>query len=272
MDTTEIGFLRRDGDGFFPLDMGISKWSPDMINGPAITGILARAIENEHGAEGFVPARLTVDLFRPARAEQLHVVTRSVRDGNRIRVADAEVIQQGEAVARASVVFLRRSEQPPGELWTRPDTPQPPPLSLLEPLQAPSHPWIGSDGHPDGWSPSLRDHEGSSRKRMWQYQIPVVAGEEPSPFARAAMVGETTSLMTNWGTAGIGFINADLTLALSRLPEGPEIGIEADNHLSVDGISVGSTTMFDRRGPIGTCIVSALSNAPSGPATPSAPA
>ncbi|MBM4481646.1 thioesterase family protein, partial [Rhodococcus hoagii] len=131
MDTTEIGFLRRDGDGFFPLDMGISKWSPDMINGPAITGILARAIENEHGAEGFVPARLTVDLFRPARAEQLHVVTRSVRDGNRIRVADAEVIQQGEAVARASVVFLRRSEQPPGELWTRPDTPQPPPLSLL---------------------------------------------------------------------------------------------------------------------------------------------
>ncbi len=67
MDTTEIGFLRRDGDGFFPLDMGISKWSPDMINGPAITGILARAIENEHGAEGFVPARLTVDLFRPAR-------------------------------------------------------------------------------------------------------------------------------------------------------------------------------------------------------------
>ncbi len=57
------------------------------------------------------------------------------------------------------------------------------------------------------------------------------------------MVGETTSLMTNWGTAGIGFINADLTLALSRLPEGPEIGIEADNHLSVDGISVGSTTM-----------------------------
>lgn len=99
MDTTEIGFLRRDGDGFFPLDMGISKWSPDMINGPAITGILARAIENEHGAEGFVPARLTVDLFRPARAEQLHVVARSVRDGNRIRVADAEVIQQGEAVA-----------------------------------------------------------------------------------------------------------------------------------------------------------------------------
>ncbi|MBM4504258.1 hypothetical protein GS582_10300 [Rhodococcus hoagii] len=67
---------------------------------------------------------MTVDLFRPARAEQLHVVTRSVRDGNRIRVADAEVIQQGEAVARASVVFLRRSEQPPGELWTRPDTPQ----------------------------------------------------------------------------------------------------------------------------------------------------
>ncbi|QCQ91953.1 acyl-CoA thioesterase domain-containing protein [Rhodococcus sp. SGAir0479] len=252
----QIAFLTRDGDGFAPLELAVSGWSPDMI-----TGVLARAIENAHGAEGFVPARLTVDLFRPARAAQFHVVTRSVRDGNRIRVADAEVLQRGESVARGTVVFLRRGAQPPGELWTRPDSPQPPPPSLLPPLQAPTHPWIGSDGHPAGWSPSLRDHEGSSRKRLWQYQIPIVAGEEPSPFVRAAMVGETTSLMTNWGSAGIGFINADLTLALSRLPEGPEIGLEADNHLSVDGVAVGSATMFDRRGPIGTCIVSALSNA-----------
>ncbi|MGF7123972.1 acyl-CoA thioesterase domain-containing protein [Rhodococcus sp. TAF43] len=256
-----IAFLTRDGDGFSPLPLGISKWSSDMINGPALTGLLARDIENDHGAEGFVPARLTVDLFRPARAERIDVVTRSVRTGNRIRVADGELLQKGEPVARATVVFLRRGVQPPGELWTRPESPQPPPLSLLEPLQAPSHPWIGSDDHPAGWSPSLGDHEGASRKRIWQYQVPVVAGEEPSPFVRAAMVGETTSLMTNWGTEGIGFINADLTLALSRLPEGPEIGLEADNHISVDGISIGSTTMFDRLGPIGTCIVSALSNA-----------
>ncbi|WP_305092137.1 acyl-CoA thioesterase domain-containing protein [Prescottella sp. R16] len=257
----EIGFLRHDGDGFVPLELGISKWSPDMINGPAITGVLARAIENAHGAEDFVPARLTVDLFRPARARRLHVATRSVREGNRIRLADAEVVQDGETVARASVVFLRRGVRPPGQTWTRPDVPQPPPLSLLQPLQGPSHPWIGSDGHPDGWSPSLVDHQGSTRKRLWQYQVPVVAGEEPSPFVRAATVGETTSLMTNWGSAGVGYINADLTLALSRLPDGPEIGLEADNHISVDGVAVGSTTMFDRSGPIGTCIVTALSNA-----------
>lgn len=66
--------------------------------------------------------------------------------------------------------------------------------------------------------------------------------------------------MTNWGTAGVGFINTDLTLVFSRLPEGPEIGIEADNHISADGISVGSATLFDRRGAVGTCVVSALAN------------
>ncbi|RVW04623.1 acyl-CoA thioesterase domain-containing protein [Rhodococcus spongiicola] len=256
-----VGFLTRDGEGFTPLPLGISRWSSDMIIGPALCGILARAIEDEHGAEGFVPARLTVDLFAPARAQRLDVVTRAVRDGNRIRVADAEAVQNDQVVARASVVFLRRSTQPPGELWTRPESPQPPPLDVLQPLQAPSVPWLGSDDHPGGWSSSFIDHQGASRKRMWQYQIPVVAGEEPSPFVRAAMVGEATSLMTNWGTEGVGFINADLTLALSRLPEGPEIGLEADNHLSIDGISVGSTTIFDRLGPIGTCVVSALSNA-----------
>ena len=75
------------------------------------------------------------------------------------------------------------------------------------------------------------------------------------------MAGEPTSLMTNWGSEGVGFINVDLTLVLARLPEGPDVGIEADDHISSDGLAVGTATMFDRGGPIGTCVVSALSNA-----------
>ena len=48
-----------------------------------------------------------------------------VRSGNRIRVADAFVEQGGTTVARATMVQLRRGEQPPGRCgwpsgpWTR---------------------------------------------------------------------------------------------------------------------------------------------------------
>lgn len=254
-------FFRSTADGFAAEPFAVSRWSPDMVNGAALCGLIARALENDHGAEGFVPARLTVDLFRPARTAPLTTRTTAVRDGNRIRVADGELLQDGSTVARASVVFLRPSQQPPGQVWTRAHRPAPPPHATVPGPDELVHPYFGSDDHPHGWSRSMHEHQGAGRKRMWAQHLPVVVGEEPSPFVRAAMAGEPTSLMTNWGTEGVGFINVDLTLVLARLPEGVEVGIEADDHISADGVAVGTTTMFDRRGPIGTCVVSALANA-----------
>lgn len=251
----EMAFFERTERGFEPLPMAASAWSPDMVNGPSICGLLARELEIEYGAPGFVPARLTVDLFRPTLRKPVEVVTTPVRAGRRIVVADAELVQGGEAVARATAVFLKRSEQPPGSLWTRAERPAPPPSEVL--AGAGTHLW-GSDA---GWSESLAEHQNDTRKRAWQRPPAPVLGEAPSPFVAAAELGESASLMTNWGSAGVGFINADLTLALSRLPNGPELGIEGDSHLSADGVAVGSATLFDHDGPFGTCVVTALSNA-----------
>lgn len=71
-------------------------------------------------------------------------------------------------------------------------------------------------------------------------------------FIRAAMAVDVTSSMTNFSTAGLAFINADYTLALSRLPDGPYIGLAALSHTSADGIATGSTglsTTSDRSVP-----------------------
>lgn len=253
-----LGYFEETARGFEPLPFAASAWSPTMINGPAVCGLLARTLERQHGSAGSVPARLTVDLFRPVRAEPVTVVTELVREGRRIRVADAALMQGGVDVARATVIFLARSVQPPGRLWTRAEAPRPPAVPVAT---DPTHPLWGSDAHAEGWSSEMSEHQNDSRKRMWQAPISVVEGERPSPFVAAAVIGETTSLMTNWGTEGVGFINTDLTLALARLPAGYEIGVEADNHLSADGIAVGTATLFDRSGPFGTSTVTALSNA-----------
>ncbi|WP_433599992.1 thioesterase family protein [Nocardia sp. CA-135953] len=253
--TTPLAFFAVTDDGFEPLPFAASAWSPNMVNGPAVCGLLARALESQHCAEGFSPARLTVDLFRPTLYKPVTVVTELVRDGNRIRVACAALMQDGEDVARASAVFLKRSVQPPGERWTRTESPVPPAVPVANGPTAPM--WSsGLD-----WSSRIGDHQNSERKRMWQAPLSVVEGEPPSAFAAAAMIGESTSLMTNWGTTGIGFINADLTLALARPLIGLEIGVEADSHISADGIAVGSATLFDRHGSFGTCVVTALANA-----------
>ncbi len=82
--------------------------------------------------------------------------------------------------------------------------------------------------------------------------ITVVQGQPNSPFVRAAMAAEGTSLVTNLGTAGVGYINGDLTVALSRLPGDEWIGVQADSHLAADGVAVGASTLFDSAGPFGT--------------------
>ncbi|MEU8897815.1 acyl-CoA thioesterase domain-containing protein [Nocardia sp. NPDC048505] len=252
-----LAFFEATPAGFEPLPFANSAWSPTMINGPAVCGLLARELER-HCPAGFLPSRLTVDMFRPAQKVTTTVSTEIVRSGNRIVVADAVLTQDGADVARASAVFLKLSEQPPGERWTRAEAPRPPDVP---PATGPTVPMMNSSDHPDGWTNRIGDHQNGGHKTLWQAPISAVAGEAPSPFVGAAIIGESTSLLTNWSSEGVGFINADLTIALARPAEGLEIGLTADNHLAADGVAVGSATLFDRRGPFGTCVVTAIANA-----------
>ncbi|WP_067714915.1 acyl-CoA thioesterase domain-containing protein [Nocardia yamanashiensis] len=255
-------FFDRTGEGeFVPTPLATSPWSNRTISGPAVCGLLARELESNHGWEGFRPARLTIDMFKPAPAAPLRVSTTEVRAGNRIRVADAVLSSGGIEFARASAVFLKVSQQPAGEIWQRAAQPPTPPEELADQLEQHGVPLFGSDTHPTGWSMDMAQHQGVSRKRMWSRVISLVDGEEPSPFVHAAIVGEAASLVTNWGSAGVGFINADLTLTLARLPRGTDLGIETDNHLSADGVATGSAVLYDREGPVGMCVITAISNA-----------
>ena len=62
------------------------------------------------------------------------------------------------------------------------------------------------------------------------------------------------------GTAGVGFINGDLTVALARMPVDDWIGVQADSHVDADGIAVGTATLYDRAGAFGSGMVTAIAN------------
>jgi hypothetical protein len=253
-------FFDLSGGRYVARELALGFWSRNTISGPPVCGIVARELELaylENGTE-FVPARLTVDLSRPVPAAPLTVRTELVRDGRRVRVADAMVYaaDDGEnAVARATAVFHRRSAQPPGAVWreqrARPVPGEGDPPAAVTPVY----------GSETGWSGDITAHRSASRKRVWVRRIGAVAGEKPSPFVCAAIVGEQASFVTNWGVKGIEFINVDATLNLSRLPNGTELGVEADSHLSDAGIAACAATLYDRDGPVGVCTVSALASA-----------
>lgn len=255
-DAAEIAahFTEADG-GFTPTRYAQSHWGEDHLNGPAIVGLAARALEAECGSPEFRPTRLTVDLFRAARNIATTAEVRVVRDGRRVRSAECDVMQDGRPVARATLIQYRPSSPPPGTLWqseqTFADSTRPQPDGTILPF-------VGSDDV--GWTRSPAEHQNASRKRFYNDGIRVVATEPNSPFVRSAMVAEATSLVTNLGTAGVGYINGDLTVALSRLPVDDWIGIQADSHHARDGLAVGTATLFDSVGAFGAGLTTAIAN------------
>lgn len=262
-----------EGIRYRPTTFAASLWAPGTLNGPAVCGLAARAVEaefgrHESGGDEFVPARCTIDLFKAARDIVTSTRVRVVRSGGRIRVLDVDVVQHPDdadevVVARATTVFLRTSTNPPGRRWHRPAdavTFHPPEIASDDDLS----PRFASDDADDtvgGWERDMANHQNGHRKRMWSRAAPIVAGEKLTPFQRAVISAESASLVSNWGTTGIGFINCDLTVAMSRLPSGERIGVEADVHIEDDGVSVSNAGLFDAHGMFGTALVTAVNNA-----------
>lgn len=253
-------FFTAEGNLYLPSANAQGPWGP-AISGPIIGGLLGRTIERDGDDAELHPARLTVALPHPTRLEPVEVQTTVVRDGRRIKLVDAVALQRGRVTARASVVFVRRGDQPDGQVWSTPiamprvpDSPSNPPRDLQMILQG-----YGAD-HKAG-IPWVEWEKECAQKFIWVRQIrPLVEGEATSAFTSAAMAGDVTIALTHWGTAGLRFQNVDYTVTLSRLPEGPDVGLASIGHNSAAGVASGTATLFDHRGPIGTGVAVAVSN------------
>jgi hypothetical protein len=259
---TPPAFFTADGDTFVPAPIARGPWG-QTISGNYLGGLLGHALERDVGEPDLQPTRLTVDLFRPAALAPVRVETTVNREGRRLKLADATMMQDDTVVARATGLFLRRGEQPSAEIWTSPVTMPPPPatpdpiprgLAMLVWTYGKSHHTPGPGFGLDAWA-----HAGP--KYIWVRDIrPLIGGEPLTPFTRAAMAGDMVSSLTHYGTSGLQFINADYTLTLSRLPRGPYLGLAALTHYSHDGVATGVATMVDEFGPIGCGVANALSN------------
>jgi hypothetical protein len=246
-------FVQLADESFQPTKFAQSHWGADHLNGPALVGLAAAVLDERYGDADLMPARVTVDLFKAARGVPTTAVTRVVRDGRRVRNTECELVQDGVTVVRAILVQYRRSQPPRGHEWVAEHDFIPP-----ADLDSDGSVHISSDGH--GWSCAIADHQNDARKRFMNKPVDAIEGRKNTPLVNAAMAAEGTSLVTNLGTAGVGYINGDLTVSLARLPLDSWIGVQADSHWTDDGISVGSATLYDSVGAFGTGMVTAVSN------------
>lgn len=262
MDLSSVSFFTPGADGALdPTPLACSSWSDNQMHGVALSGALARAAEEavrRLGRTDLQPARQSVDLFRPAAMTATSLETEIVREGPRICLVDVTMRQDGERVARAGVLFLKPTASASGAVWAPSQRPAPPPEDVAPPTDQPRVPFVHSEA---GWSQKFGEHQNASRKLSWNSAVPVVLGERLTPFQAVAATADGASLVTNWGTEGVQYINTDITLALARPPVGVEIGPAAIDRVESDGIAVGTAAVFDRQGPLGEVVTTSLVNA-----------
>jgi hypothetical protein len=251
-------YFAADGEAFVPGPQACSPWSPDMLHGRLLAGLAARAVEKLYAEDVFQLARLTVDLFRAPPVAPVGVDASLVRAGRRVRAAECRFSIEGQEVARAYALLLRRGEQPTGRVWTSA------PWSVPGPEELPPPP---PSDEPRGFgAPELRlispgGFTVVGQKSVWlRERRALVAGEPLSPAARVAMAADLANPLANWSDAGLQFINADLTVHLVRGPASEWIGLEVAGHLSEAGVAFGHCNLYDVRGPIGHCAVVATAN------------
>ncbi|MCX2929493.1 thioesterase family protein [Mycobacterium sp. CVI_P3] len=242
-------FVQQSNGGFRPTTSAAASWSDGVLSGQAIAGLAASTLERKYGAVGYLPARLTLDLLKPARAVPTHTQTRLIRQGHRMRTAECDIIQDDWIVARATLLQYRQTSV--GAQWVSG-------MNVIAPDGAEDlalH--IDSDG--TGWVPMGQRHHSTGRKRAYYGGLDAVAGLAATPFVRSAVVAEAAAnLVTDLGASGMGYVNGDLTVALARLPRGVFIGVQADTHFSENGVSVGNATLFDDDGAFGSSMVTAM--------------
>jgi hypothetical protein len=263
---TEEAFYRAEGDIYHPNPVSAGPWRADSLMGRVVVGLLGFEIERLHLEPDFIPARLTVDLHRMPDFSPVSIVTRVVRGGGRIRLIEAEFMSGGESAAKATCQLLRRTEPPPGRVWTPSDWDAPPPEAIPAPESHARWKWhvrpiTGGVGH-----------VGLKRAWMRDYRE-LVAGAPLTPFAQAALAADFVSPFSNIGDQGAGYINTDVTLYLQRLPEQGWVGFEVTDHQASAGVALGQCRLYDKLGPIGFAAAAAvaqrlpaLSNPNAGPA------
>ena len=270
---------------YHPTPFARGPWDPKTLHGRVLSGLVAFEVEenclseNESGV--FQASRITVDLFRPPPMSPLIVTSQIVRSGRRIKVIDVNIASELEGrgvvdIARGSVVMLKKSANPDGEIWSRPDWEIDPPLEDMPALEAAQKGPDSTASLPIWQTVNVQDDEGKPydengpqhrklgvRQAWIRETYSLISGIPPSQLVRVAQVADFANPFTNSGTRGLNYINADITLYLQRTPVGSWIGTETSYHGADNGVSVGTMSLYDRRGRVGTSTVCGLAQSRS---------
>jgi len=250
-------FFIPEGERFVATESTRGPWSRDHQHGGPPAALLVRAMERLVGDGGHL-ARLTFDFLRPVPIAPLTVRAEVTRAGARVRrlqaaltAADSTPLVQAAAVAIRTAAVLPESIGDGG--------PPPPTVEASAPFEFP----FFSD--PVGYHTAVearvaRGTWGNGPVAAWmRARVPLVAGETASPLQRLLMVADSASgVAVVVDPARYTFVNADLTVALHRPPEGEWLCLDAATAAEAQGIGLTRARLWDAHGAFGVSLQACL--------------
>jgi hypothetical protein len=239
-----------DAGRFVPSEHTRGPWDPAAMHGGAPAALIGGVMEALPAETPMSIVRTTVDIFRPVPLRPLTVSARIERDGRRVQLLSATLMDGDIEVCRASAWRMRVTDLDLG-------APEQGPLPFAGPQQSTPHVPESDEPAFHRTGIEMRYAEGAflepgSAIAWLRLTMPVIAGESPTPLQRAlasADFGNGVSAVLPWGQ--FVFINTDLTVYLSRTPEGEWICLDASTYVDSRGTGVAYSRLYDERGPVG---------------------
>jgi len=242
-----------DGPLLNPTEAALGPWRPDALHGGAVSALLGQSFEEE----GWVLARMTMDLMRRVPMRPLRLVPGSASSTRRLRRKQVQLWADDRMVAKAEALLLPESHL---DLPPQPERRLDPPHDL-------------DQREPDEYRaaivkrvgyPSFVSHAVAMRSQRvdgarpgvfvnWlKLLLPVLPEQSISPTQAVSAAAD----YANGGFAALpfeewSFVTLDLTLQLIRVPQGGWVAVTSDSVAESTGIGLGDAELHDIHGRIG---------------------
>jgi len=252
-------FFQPSGEVFEATELTRGPWDGAAQHAGPPAALLGREIERLDGigtgTGDRLVGRITFEILAPVPIGPMRVAAEVVRPGRRVDLVEATLADgDGRPLIRARAWrLLRRAVELPAGLEPRP-LPRPPAPAEVAPADAffPSGYDVGyhtAVEHRFASGSFLEPGPGIAWMRM---RHPLVAGEEPTPLQRVLTVADSgNGISATLDFERFIFINVDLSVHLSRMPEGEWVCLDSVTVPEPTGVGLTDTVLYDERGPIG---------------------
>jgi hypothetical protein len=249
-------FFLPEGEGFVATEWTRGPWSAHHQHAGPPSALLARAIERLVAGEGFAVTRMTLELLSPIPIAPLSIETSPLRAGRTVQRIDATLSAGDRALCRATGLALRMADVALPPVPIDPEEPSPPPPEASPPFRFPFF-VTGDVGYHTSMEGRLaRGVWGQGAVKMWMRpRVALVAGETSSPLQRVMISADSgNGVAVVLDPARYTFMNADLTVALHRPPDGDWVCLDAMTRVEPRGVGLTTTRLWDARGRIGIAL------------------